>query len=231
MKRFFSKVTIGQAGNGYQVLLDTRSIKTAAGKPQVVPHAALAQALADEWAQQGEEIDPGLFRFRDLADYAIDIASAERSSTIQKLLAFAETDTVCYRADPDQALYRRQHDMWEPILTAFEAREGIRMERVSGIIHRPQPSETIAKLQLRLEAMGAFKLAALMTLTSLTASLTLGLSAFDQTAQGETLWQAANLEELWQAEQWGMDAEAQARLNKRHADFVTAWDFAALLRF
>ena len=78
---------------------------------------------------------PGLAQLgRDLADYAIDHVRPERAAAIGKLLAYAETDTLCYRADPDEPLYRRQQALWEPLVAAFENHHGVRFERVSAAV-------------------------------------------------------------------------------------------------
>jgi len=228
MKRFYRDVTVEQAGQGFAVRLDGRAIKTAAGHPQTLPSRALANALASEWHAQGEELDITLFRFRDLADYAIDIIGTGRSAARDKLMSFAQTDTLCYRADPEEALFRRQQEVWEPLLTEFEAREGVRLEWVSGIIHRPQPAETLAKLRGTLNAQDDFRLAGLHMVTSVCASLVIGMGALEAGADADLLWSAANLEELWQAELWGQDAEALSRLETRRSQFTTGLEFIRL---
>ena len=140
MKRFWKQVTVGETDGGWRVLLDGRAIKSqGGGAPQVVPTRALAELLAAEWAAQGEEVDPSAFPFRDMADYAIDMVAGNRAETIAKLLRYAETDTLCYRADPDEPLWKRQQEVWEPLVAAFEAREGVHLERASGVLPKPQP--------------------------------------------------------------------------------------------
>lgn len=226
MKRFYKDVAVEPVENGFRVTLDGRGIKTQRGAAQVVPSRALADALAAEWAQQGEEIDPKRFIFRDLADYAIDIAATEGVD----LLRFAETDTLCYRADPDEPLHHRQRALWEPILTALEARLGIRFERVSGVVHRPQPPETLAALKALLDALDPFALAALATLASLAASLAVGLAALEDGADAEALYAAANAEEDWQAEQWGWEWTAEEKRAWKLAEFKAAMEFGRLAR-
>lgn len=229
MKRFYREVAIEEADGGWRVVLDGRAIKTALGAPQIVPSRALAEALAAEWSGQGEEIDPRTFPLRDMSDYAIDVVRADRAAAIGKLLAFAETDTLCYRADPDEPLYRRQQEVWEPLVTALEAREGIRLERVSGVIPRTQPQASLDALRARLGTFDDFALAALQTMASLGASLCVALGALEEDADPEALWSAAHLEEEWQAELWGRDAEAEARRDKRREEFLAAFRFARLL--
>jgi chaperone required for assembly of F1-ATPase len=230
MKRFYKAAAATEAEGGWQVILDDRPVRTAAGKPQLLPSRALANALASEWAEQGETIDRARFMLRDLADYAIDVITADPAAICTTLLRFAETDTLCYRAESGEPLYLRQLERWEPLLAAAEARHSIRFERISGIIHRPQPPETLARLAETLATFDPFALAALTTLASLSASLVIALAALEPEAEAGALWIAAELEEEWQAEQWGRDAEAEDRRIRRTAAFVSATQFAALAR-
>jgi chaperone required for assembly of F1-ATPase len=234
VKRFYRQVAVepaaGGPGGGWRVTLDGREIKTARGLPQVVPTQALADAMAEEWSAQGEDIDLTAFALRDLADFAIDVAGPDLAGTIAGILAYAETDTLCYRADPGEPLFARQQEMWEPLLGKAEARHGLRFERVSGILHRPQPAETLTRLKALLEGYDAFTLAALKTLASLAASLVVGLEALEDGADAEALWATANLEEDWQAEQWGWDWAAEELRAKRLASFAQALGFARLAR-
>ena len=230
MKRFYKQVSVAQLDGGWQVRLDGRGIKTARGAPQIVAGRKLAELLAAEWEAQGEELDPKTFVYRDLADYAIDVAAAQRETTIEELLRYAETDTLCYRADPEEALFRRQQDVWEPLVAAFETREGVRLERVSGVIHRKQPEPTLAALRQKLAALDPFTLAGLQMMTSLAASLCVGLSALEDRADATALWDAASLEEDWQAELWGHDREAEERREIRRTAFMAAFDFVSAAR-
>lgn len=230
MRRFYKEVAVEPAEAGWQVRLDGRGIKTPGKLPQLVPSRALAEAMAEEWAGQGEEIDVTAFKLRDMADYAIDVVAPAREAAIRELLPYAETDTLCYRAEEGEALHHRQIEVWEPLLAAAEARWDVHFERTCGILHRPQPEATLARLQTVLEAESDFTLAALKTLASLAASLVVGLAAIASDAEAEPLWSAANLEEDWQAEFWGKDAEAAALRERRFRDFAAAMRFAELAR-
>jgi chaperone required for assembly of F1-ATPase len=230
MKRFWKDVAVEPFEGAYRVALDGRPIRTQGGGWQVVPGAALAEALAEEWRAQGADIDPAGFPLRDLADFGIDHVRPARADTIAALLRYAETDTLCYRADPDEPLHRRQRALWEPLLARVEARHGVRFERVSGVLHRPQPAETMARLRAVLETRDDFTLAALNTLAPLAASLTTALEAIEPGADAEALFAAANCEEDWQAELWGWDLEAERARERRAAAFAKAAEFAGLVR-
>ena len=230
MKRFYGDVSVGADAEGFRVLLDGRAVKTVGGRAQIVPTAALAEAMAAEWAGQGDEIDTRAFLFRDMADYALDVVAPERARAILELVPYAETDTLCYRAEPDEPLAARQRLRWEPLLAAAEARLGVRFERVAGVIHRAQPDATIAALRAEMERLDAFALAALRNTAALAASLVVGLAALAPDADIDALWDAASLEEDWQAELWGKDAEALALRERRHGAFAAAARFARLAR-
>ncbi len=230
MKRFYKAVVFAPDGDGWRVTLDGRAVKTQGGRPQVVPTQALAGALAAEWAGQGEEIEPAGLVLRDMADHALDVIATDRAAVIADLLRYAETDTLCYRAEPDEPLHARQVEMWEPLLKAAEARWDVHFQRIAGVIHQAQPAATLARLKAVLAAKDHFALAALTPLTTLAASLVTGLSALEPGANVRALWDAANLEEDWQAELWGRDSEAEERRERRLASFSAAVRFAGLAR-
>lgn len=230
MKRFYKEASAAPLAGGWQVTLDGRAIKTAGGRPQQVPTEALAALLAREWADQGDEIDPTRFVLRDLADYALDVVATDRSDVIATLLRYADTDTLCYRAEAGEALEARQIEVWEPLLQGAEARWDIHFERIGGVIHRPQPAATLKRLEAVLQAESDFTLAALNTLTTLAASLVIGLAAIAPDADADALWDIANLEEDWQAELWGKEAEYIDRRARRLRTFAAAMEFARAVR-
>jgi chaperone required for assembly of F1-ATPase len=232
IRRFYKDVSLAQVPGGFQVMLDTRGMKTVGGAAQVVPSEALGEALAAEWRRQGETIDPASLPLRDMADYAIDVVAADPAGIAAGLVAYAETDTLCYRADPDEPLHARQLAVWEPLLAGFEAAHGITLVRVSGVLHRPQPPEALAVLHRRLLTLDPFALAGVEAMTKLAASLVTALAALDARGEQEplALWQAACLEEEWQAELWGRDWEAEERRERREADFLRACASARLAR-
>src|SRR5690606_906955 len=93
MKRFWTDVAVAPHEGGFRITLDGRPIRTQGGAPQVLPSAAVAEALAEEWRNQAEEVDPHAFVLRDLADLAIDEIAPNPEATIARLLAYGETDT------------------------------------------------------------------------------------------------------------------------------------------
>ena len=203
---------------------------TAAAQPRVSVVIALGAQGKTYWGE--EVIDPASLPLRDLTDYAIDMVTADPARVADTLVAYAETDTLCYRADPDEPFYTRQIAVWEPLLSAFEAANGIALVRVSGVLHRPQPAPALAVLQNRLLTLDPFTMAGVEVMAKLAASLVTALAALDARGEDEplALWQAACLEEEWQADLWGRDWEAEERRARREADFLRACAFVRLAR-
>ena len=230
MKRFYKAVSVEASPAGWQVLLDGRAVKTPAKAAQSLPTNALAEALAGEWRAQGDELDPKFMPMRDLADYAIDQVAHQREGVIEKLLSYAETDTLAYRAAPAEPLFLRQEQVWEPILQSFENQFKVELSRVSGIMHIALPDDARSKIASGLSALSAFELAALEMLASLAASLSAGWNALARPEDATQLFDAANLEEDFQAEEWGWDQEAEEARKSKAEAFAMAARFAGLSR-
>ena len=74
-KRFYKSVTVTEQ---LGIALDGRGVKTPLKAPLVLPNHALAEAVAAEWDEQIEVINPHAMPLTKLANTAIDRAVAER---------------------------------------------------------------------------------------------------------------------------------------------------------
>jgi chaperone required for assembly of F1-ATPase len=64
---------------------------------------------------------------------------------------------------------------------------------------------------------------------TISGSLVAALAAAERQLSPEHAWAAVTIDEQWQAEQWGADAEAEAALQSRRKDFFAAAKFLELL--
>lgn len=225
MKRFYKNVSTQPVDGGHALLLDNRSVKTPLRAPLVLPSEAMADAIAEEWDAQGEEIIIASMPLTGFANAAIDQVAPHRDRFVDDIAAYGETDTLCYRADPGDPLAERQGRDWEPILQWAENRYDIKLIRVAGIIHQPQSTHSLSRLRTSVNAMDAFALAGFSTLVGIGGSLVSALALSERAFDSGTIWQAICLEELWQEELWGADAEAVAARAHRRAAFDAAWRF------
>ena len=226
MKRFYRSAAAGEGG---RILLDGRPVKTPGRRGLAVPAAALAEAIADEWNAQHDIIDPRAMPLTGLANAAIDRVAPDPGSFARGLAAYGESDLLCYRVEGPAPLAARQAELWDPILAWAQQRYDIVFELALGVIHMPQPAETLAGLGAALAALGPFELAGLSPLVTISGSLVIALALAEGALSLDRAWAAATLDESWQAEQWGEDAEAAAALASRRRDFAAAARFLALL--
>jgi chaperone required for assembly of F1-ATPase len=230
MKRFYREARVRHGEEGGEVLLDERPVKTPAKRTLALPSEPLARAVAAEWNAQGEEVRPRTMPLTGLANAAIDRVAPDKEAFARSLAAYGETDLLCYRADAPASLVARQSELWDPLLAWARRRFDVNFEVTTGIVHKPQPAHTLAQLSQAVAAHGAFELAALSPLVTISGSLVIALALAEEAIGLETAWAAATLDEAWQAEQWGEDEEATARLEARRAEFEAAERFLRLLR-
>jgi chaperone required for assembly of F1-ATPase len=145
------------------------------------------------------------------------------------LAAYGESDLLYYRAEGPAPLVRRQAESWDPIIAWAQQRYEAVFELAAGIVHMPQPAETLARLNAAVAAREAFALAGLSPLVTISGSLLIALALAEGAISLDTAWAAATLDERWQAEHWGEDAEAAAALAARRGDFEAGARFLALL--
>lgn len=230
MKRFYTDVALIAVDGGWQVQLDKRPVRTPARAPLVLPSARLGEAVAAEWRGQGDMIDPRSMPMTGLANAAIDQITPNHVSFAAAIAQYGESDLLCYRAEAPGALVARQAAAWDPLLDWAQARYDVTLRTTQGIIHVPQLPETLARLSAVVATLDPFTLAGLSSIVSLTGSLVCGLALFEEGQSPEMIWQAAELDETWQAEQWGEDAQAMARRAARRADFDMACTFCGTTR-
>ncbi|HEX8654237.1 MAG TPA: ATP12 family protein [Allosphingosinicella sp.] len=229
MKRFYREATVRRGADGGEVLLDERPVKTPARRTLALPTAALAEAVAAEWNAQGEEVRPQTMPLTGLANAAIDRVAPDEEAFAASLAQYGDSDLVCYRADGPPSLVARQAALWDPILAWGRRRYDVDFEIVTGIVHRPQPPATLARLAHAVVTRDAFALAALAPLVTISGSLLIALALAEEAIDSDTAWAAATLDETWQAEKWGAVEEATARLDARRAEFEAAERFLRLL--
>jgi chaperone required for assembly of F1-ATPase len=229
VKRFWKAVSVGPDEGGWSVSLDDRPVRTPARAALTVPTEALAQAIADEWRSVEDVIDPRAMPLTGLANAAIDRVASDRQAFAGGLARYAEADLACYRSDWPPELIERQGSAWDSLLAWARRRYDVDFSTTSGLMHVPQPQATVELLAHAVAALDAFRLAALSPLVAIGGSLVAGLAVLEKALTADQAWQAVSVDERWQLEQWGADAEAQMALENKRRDFVVAAEFLELL--
>ena len=228
MRRFYRDAASEATDGGHLVTLDERTVRTPDRAILKLPTVALAQAVADEWAAQGEKIDPAAMPLTKLANTAIDRVTGREPDIALDVISFAKTDLVCYRAEAPAELVRRQSAGWDPVLDWAAERYGARLAVTTGVVPVTQSDAVIALLFDPVLGEEAFALTALHVAASVMGSLVLALGLRNGRLGAKEAFGLCEIDEAFQAEQWGWDAEAARRRELRRQELADAARFLAL---
>ncbi|HZF36488.1 MAG TPA: ATP12 family protein [Candidatus Angelobacter sp.] len=230
MRRVYREVRVAPAGGGWSILLDTRTLHTPARAPLLLPRRGLAAAIAAEWDAQTDKVVPAAMPLMQLAATAIDRTEPQRRQVIDEIVGYGATDLVCYRAERPADLVARQSAAWQPLLDWLTLRFDAPLLVTTGVIPRTQPETALAAIRAAVEALDPFWSTALHGATTACGSVVIGLALVERCLDAEGAWQASQLDESFQIEAWGEDAEAAARRAALKRDIEATWRFMELLR-
>jgi chaperone required for assembly of F1-ATPase len=218
-----------QSGDGFRLLLDGKAVKTPKSRVLAVPSRALAEALAAEWNALEDKLDPEALPLTRLANTAVDGTAENRALMLDDLSRYADGDLICYRAEAPEALVAREAAAWDPLLAWARETLGAGLVVASGVVHRPQAPEAIVALRAAAAGFDDFALTAAHLAIGLTGSVVIGLALAKGRLTAEEAWAAATVDETFQAEIWGVDAEAKARADRHLGALRSAERFLRLL--
>lgn len=231
--RFYKTVTVdavsSDAGAGFRILLDGRAVRTPGRAEGRLPTRALAEAVAVEWAAQGDNVDPQSMPLTGLAWTALDRVRPARAEIVTAVSAFAAHDLLCYRAAGPADLAARQQEVWQPLLDWLALTFDAPLAVTAGIVSVEQPAAALAALERAVAARDDFALAALSAATAATGSLVIALALVEGGIDSEAAFTAAQLDETYQIERWGEDPEHRRRRDAIRADLAAVERFVGLL--
>jgi chaperone required for assembly of F1-ATPase len=229
-KRFYKAVSSGPHLSGFGVFLDGKPVKTPAGAVMVLPNAALAEMLVQEWDAQAIHIELAKMPASRLAFTAIDFVGGARDATAAEIGRFAGSDGIVYFADGPEALVERQTRRWGPVIDWAEQTLGVHFVRVTGIRHEEQPAATLLKLARLAEEDDDFGLVGLAHATALFGSAILAFALQRNELGGQGALDLSRLDEMFQQERWGVDEEAAERAANMLVEAVMLERWFAALR-
>lgn len=234
MKRFWDTAGTAAVGDQWQVLLDGKPMRLPGGVPLLLGSPGLAEAIAAEWQAAGGK-KGGEMSFADtpltrLAGTAQERVAPRAEAVALELAKYGESDLLCYRAEEPDALVQRQAGQWQPWLDWAAARHGARLEVTAGVMHRAQPPASVAALAAAVAAQSVPALAALGIIVPATGSLVLGLAVAEGALAAEEATKLSQLDELFQAELWGVEWESQERRERVAGEIALAARYLALAR-
>lgn len=230
MKRFWRDASVEQRGDGFGILLDGRPARTPARHLLAVPNPALAGAVATEWREQPEEVDPRTMPLTRLATTVLDLMPARRGDAIEEVAGFAATDLLCYRAAEPHDLVERQQVAWQPWLDWAMRRHDSPLTVTATVTAVEQPAASLHSLRAVVEHLDDWRLVGLHAATTLTGSIVLGLAMEDEALGPQAAFEAACLDELFEISRWGEEEEQRRRHTTLRRDLDAADRFLRLLK-
>ena len=230
MKRFYRQAeAVPLDSDGYGVALDGRRVRTPAGRPLALPSRALAAAVADEWAGQGERVEPRTMAMMTLSATALDRVAPRAGEVAAEIARYGETDLLCYRDAAGGELAQRQNAAWQPVLDWLAATHGAKLRAVAGVMPASQEKGALEALRRAVDAHEPFRLTALHTAVAATGSAALGMALLGGRLNACQAWRCARLDDEWQAERWGEEEDARKRGAALRDELAAVERFAALL--
>jgi chaperone required for assembly of F1-ATPase len=229
-KRFYKEVGVGSAPGGFAVTLDGKTPRTPAQKPVVVPQQALAEAMAAEWAAQGEFIDPRTMPIVRLVNSGIEAGEERHAALRAEIVKYAGNDLLLYRADHPRELVAEQERLWDAALVLLARRFEIGFQPTIGILHQPQPAPTLERLAASLADTNLIEAVTLNSLTGITGSGLLAIALREGLMSAEDVWTAAHVDEDHNIRLWGEVHEARDRREKRRLEFDAAVKVLGIVR-
>jgi len=220
-KRFYKEVGVAEADGGFAITLDGKPIRTPSRRQVIIPSRALADAVAAEWAAQGETIDPVSMPLTRIANSVVEGVVDRVDLVAEDLAKYFESDLLFYRAGHPEGLVAREAAHWDPVLFWAAETLGAHFILSEGVMHVKQPDEAVQAARAALPA-DAWPVAALHVVTTLTGSALLAVALAHGARDAGQVWAAAHVDEDWNAEKWGVDEEAAARRAARLKDFQAA---------
>jgi chaperone required for assembly of F1-ATPase len=227
LRRFYKEARCELRGEKFEVHLDGRSIKTPKKIVLMLPARALGDAIAEEWARQGERINPATMPLTKLANTAIDGVTGREAEVRSDIVKYAASDLLCYRAEGPHGLFKRQARAWDPVVDWAHEALGARFTVAEGVMPVAQSAQALTVIAAKLEGLDAFRLTSLHVMTTLMGSALLALAHAHGRLTADEAWTAAHVDEDWQIEQWGEDADSAARRQRRWEEM---WAASHLLR-
>lgn len=198
-----------------QVVLDGRPIKTPLRKVLLLPTEATAFVVALEWESQASQIAPHLMPATRIAMSAVDQMPVLREKTVGQIMRFLETDTVCFREEPEKyttsnVLTTKQEETWDPIIEWFSKEFEIEPLETTYYFHVTHPEETTAALRKHIESLDDWELAAFDAAASSLKSFVLAAALLKYRVSPADALSASRLEETHQQDEWGYEKGADA---------------------
>lgn len=180
-KRFYREVDLveEEGQERFVVCLDGKQIKTPNLNVLGAKSKTLATAIASEWDLQGKRLRLTSMPLTHLMNTALDVVPVHRDRSIQTMLKFMGTDTVCYRSRYPDSLAEEQQRRWDPILDYLAQRYDVRLNVTQDLVFIDQPEHGRDTFTKWLSTLDDIRIAALESAIASSKSFAVGVALHD----------------------------------------------------
>lgn len=161
-----------------------------------------------------------------MSDY-LNKAAAEigksRKEVIDRLVVFSQTDLLLFWGH-EKDLIERQEKIWGPILQWANNEINVEFMKTQGL-DVPENKASGEKLKDYLNSFSDKELAAFYVAALNMKSVLLAIALVKKRLSADEAFNAAFLDELWQAESWGVEKEAEKRRGELKKELHEIEDF------
>lgn len=230
MKRFYKKVATADGANGFNILLDGRSIKTPNKAELCAPTQKLAKLSAAEWDAQKEIIDPNSMPITQLLNTKIDRVTRDRAEMEKLVCNYIDTDLLCYRADKPEELVKRQNDLWQRWLDNFSKKHNVIFQTTTGLAALKQADQIHNVIHDETRSLCHDRFTILQMLTPACGSIILASAFVSGDANADDVIASAYLEENYKYDLYNEDVHGGDPLTEKKkkalmADLKAAHDY------
>lgn len=236
MKKFYTLVSTEKCAGGYNILLDSRILKTQDKLDLLAPNEDIANRVVREWADQSDFIVPDTMPFTQILSTKIDRIAQDRDAITQVLLKYVDTDLLCYLASAPDGLVHAQNKKWACWRSWFEGEFGVEpLETTTGLDALKQEQAIHQSIAHYIEGLADDHFTVFQLVASMSGSLLLSMAFTAGKARSDEVFEAMYVEEhfkdtLYNAEKYGVDPIAEKK-QKEDKDNLQAYeDYLSSLR-
>lgn len=149
---------------------------------------------------------------------------AHRAEIIDKLVQFSLTDMLLFWGQ-EKDLIDRQQQVWGPILVWAHKALETDFVTTHGLDVPSQNKESGVKIRMFIEKLSDKELFAFYMAALNMRSVLLAAALVKKQLNAEEAFEAAYIEELWQAENWGVEEEAEKKRDALKKELIEIENF------
>ena len=158
-----------------------------------------------------------------LEEVTLEIAKY-REDIIKRLMKYIETDVLLFWGE-DKDLIACQEQKWKPLLEWAKKEFGANFKVSHDLEVKEENQKSGYRLRNFLEHLSDKELAAFYLAALNMRSVLMAAALVKGKITAKQAYEAAYLEELWEAEKWGVDDEAEKKRQERYKELKEVEDF------